>query len=98
MGKNDYNQKQNPCDTFLLNQEYDIMNLDELLNILHMKKRILQTKALYPYEIHHTEKSGYFTLVDDDKAPTGKKKSVNVVRKSCGMRLQNGTLTPRTET
>lgn len=50
------------------------MNLDEVLNILQMKKRIQQAKALHPYEIHHTEKSGYFTVVDDDTAPTGKKK------------------------
>lgn len=64
----------NSCDTFTLYREYDIMNLDEVLNILQMKKRIQQAKALHPYEIHHTEKSGYFTVVDDDTAPTGKKK------------------------
>lgn len=74
MERKDNNQARNPCDIFSLNQEYDIMNLDEVLNILHMKKRIQRTKALHPYEIHYTEKSGYFTLVDDDTAPTGKKK------------------------
>lgn len=64
----------NSCDVFTLYREYDIMNLDEVLNILQMKKRIQQTKALHPYEIHHTEKSGYFTIVDDESAPTGKRK------------------------
>lgn len=64
----------NSCDTFTLYRKYDIMNLDEVLNILQMKKRIQQAKALHPYEIHHTEKSGYFTVVDDETAPTGKKK------------------------
>lgn len=64
----------NSFDTFTLYRKYDIMNLDEVLNILQMKKRIQQAKALHPYEIHHTEKSGYFTVVDDETAPTGKKK------------------------
>lgn len=50
------------------------MNYDEVLNILNMKKRIQQAKALHPYEIHCTEKSGYFTKVDDDTQPTGKRK------------------------
>lgn len=47
---------------------------DEVLNILTMKKRIQQAKQLHPYEIHHTEKSGWFTVVDDISAPTGKRK------------------------
>lgn len=51
-----------------------MLNLDEVLNILTMKKHIQQAKALHPYEIHHTDKSGYFTIVDDVTAPTGKKK------------------------
>lgn len=83
MGIKDNNQKQNPCDIFSLNQEYDIMILNEVLNAFHMKKRIQQTKALHPYEIHYTEKSGYFTLVDNDTAPTGKKK----IRKSSEEKL-----------
>ncbi len=83
MGRKDNNQKQNPYDIFSLNQEYDIMILDEVLNAFNMKKRIQQTKALHPYEIHYTEKSGYFTLVDDDTAPTGKKK----IRKSSEEKL-----------
>lgn len=53
---------------------YDILDLDEALNLLNMKKRIQQTKAMHPYEIHHTEKSGYFTEVDDITRPTGKRK------------------------
>lgn len=64
----------NSRNNFTLNREYDIMYLDEVLNILQMKKRIQQAKALHPYEIHHTEKSGYYTVVDDETAPTGKKK------------------------
>lgn len=48
-----------------------------------MKRRIQQAKALHPYEIHHTEKSGYFTIVDDITAPTGKKK----IRKSSEEKL-----------
>lgn len=51
-----------------------MLDLDEVLNILTMKKHIQQAKALHPYEIHHTDKSGYFTIVDDVTAPTGKKK------------------------
>lgn len=61
-------------DIFTFCREYDTIELDEVLNILQMKKRIQQAKALHPYEIHYTEKSGYFTDVDDDTAPTGKKK------------------------
>ena len=64
----------NSRNNFTLNREYDIMYLDEVLNILQMKKRIQQAKALHPYEIHHTEKSGYYTVVDDETAPTGKRK------------------------
>lgn len=51
-----------------------IIKMDEVLDIINMKKRIQQAKALHPYPIHHTEKSGYFTEVDDVTAPTGKRK------------------------
>lgn len=64
----------NSINNFTSYQEYDILDLDEVLNILTMKKHIQQAKALHPYEIHHTDKSGYFTIVDDVTAPTGKKK------------------------
>ena len=64
----------NSNNNFTLNREYDILELDEVLDILHMKKRIQQAKTLHPYEIHYTEKSGFFTVVDDVTAPTGKKK------------------------
>ncbi len=64
----------NSFDTFTLYREYDTIKLDEVLNILNMKKRIQQAKALHPYEIHYTEKSGYFTVVDDVISPTGKRK------------------------
>jgi len=64
----------NSINNFTSYQEYDMLDLDEVLNILTMKKHIQQAKALHPYEIHHTDKSGYFTIVDDVTAPTGKKK------------------------
>lgn len=51
-----------------------IIKMDEVLDIINMKKRTQQAKALHPYPIHHTEKSGYFTEVDDVTAPTGKRK------------------------
>lgn len=52
----------------------DIISVDEALDIIEMKKNIQNAKAMHPYEIHHTEKSGWFTVVDDDTAPTGKRK------------------------
>lgn len=52
----------------------DKITLDEALNMINMKKNIQNAKAMHPYEIHHTEKSGYFTEVDDMTAPTGKRK------------------------
>lgn len=55
-------------------QNYDIIDIDEVLNIVSMKKRIKQVKELHPYEIHHTETSGWFTKVDDVTQPTGKRK------------------------
>lgn len=51
----------------------DKIDLDELSNIINMKKRIRQTKELHPYEISYTEKSGFYTFVDDDTRPTGKR-------------------------
>jgi integrase len=50
------------------------IDADEALNIINMKKRIEEIKKLHPYEIHHTEKSGWFTVVDDTTTPTGKRK------------------------
>ncbi len=62
---------------FYLN-ENDKIEMDEMLdNIIEMKKRnqqIKQIKHLHPYEIHSTEKSGWFTVVDDPTQPTGKRK------------------------
>ena len=43
-------------------QNYDTIELDEVLKIVNMKKRLKQAQALHPYEIHHTETSGWFTL------------------------------------
>ena len=55
-------------------QNSDKINYDEVLNIITMKKNIQQAKKMHPYEIHYTEKSGWFTEVDDTTRPTGKRK------------------------
>ena len=58
--------------------ENDIIEMDEMLDkVLEMRKRIQQIKQIkemHPYEIHSTEKSGWFTNVDDASQPTGKRK------------------------
>lgn len=48
---------------------------DEALNIIKMKINIQKAKEMHPYPIHYSEKSGYFTSVDDNTQPTGKKKN-----------------------
>jgi len=55
------------------NQDGTII-MDEVLNMVNMRKNIQRVKAMHPYEIHYTEKSGYFTNVDDDTQPSGKRK------------------------
>ena len=55
-------------------QNSDKINYDEVLNIITMKKNIQQAKKMHPYDIHYTEKSGWFTEVDDTTRPTGKRK------------------------
>ncbi len=65
----DYIEKDFTCDLIC-----DTMNIDEALNILNMKKRIQQAKKMHPYPIYHTEKSGWFTVVDDITSASGKKK------------------------
>lgn len=58
--------------------ESGIIEMDEMLDkIVEMKKRIQQIKQIkemHPYEIHSTEKSGWFTSVDDPTQPNGKRK------------------------
>lgn len=54
--------------------ENDILKLNGTLKTLYMEKRILKAKQLHPYKIYHTEKSGYFTSVDDDRSSYGKRK------------------------
>jgi hypothetical protein len=63
--------KQDPFSSMLGD---DILELDEVLDLINMKKRIQQAKSLHPYEIHHTDASGYFTKVDDPTQPSGKRK------------------------
>ena len=51
---------------------------DEALNIIKMKINIQKAKEMHPYPIHYSEKSGYFTSVDDilsgEKIPEDKVK------------------------
>lgn len=61
----------------------DTLDYDEVLNILSMKRNIQRVKKLHPYEIHHTEKSGWFTEIDDVTSATGKRK----IRKSSEEKL-----------
>lgn len=63
----------------------DIMDYDEMLDIINMKKSIQQARKKHNHEIHHTEKSGWFTVVDDVTAPTGKRK----IRKCSEEKLWN---------
>lgn len=72
-----YKNKQNKQNTTnLLNflEKCAIINEDEVLEILAMNKNLQKAKEMHPYEIHHTEKSGWFTEVDDSTQPTGKRK------------------------
>ena len=50
------------------------IKMNELSDIQYMIKRLKQAKAMHNYEIHHTDKSGWFTVVDDDTQPSGKRK------------------------
>lgn len=61
------------------------MNYDEALDLINMKKRIQQAKAMHPYEVYHSEKSGYYTKVDDCTRPDGKRK----IRKCSEEKLWN---------
>lgn len=56
--------------------ERGIINVDgEMLEEIAMKtKEIQQIKKKHKYPIYHSEKSGYFTMVEDDSAPGGKRK------------------------
>lgn len=52
----------------------DKIDYDEVLDMITMKKNIQRAKKIHPYDIHYTEKSGWFTEVDDTTRPTGKRK------------------------
>ena len=52
----------------------DNISIDQVTDIFEMKKNIRNAKSIHPYEIHYTESSGYFTVVDDVTAPSGKRK------------------------
>jgi len=48
--------------------------LNRAIKEFEMKKRIIKAKNIHEYPIHHTEKSGWFTVVDDSSRPDGKRK------------------------
>lgn len=73
----------------------DNIEVDEVLNILKMKKYIQQAKQLHPYEIHYTEKSGYFTNVDDATQPNGLRKIRRSTKESLWDALANWYLDNR---
>lgn len=50
------------------------MSEDEVLNLVKMRKAIKNAQKQHPYKIHHTDKSGWFTNVDDPSCPNGKRK------------------------
>lgn len=52
----------------------DIISVEEELKILNMKKNIIEVKKQHSYKIYHSDASGWFTTVDDDSRPNGKKK------------------------
>ena len=52
----------------------DTIDYEEALKMLEMQKRHLQAEKLHPYPIYHTEKSGWFTMVDDPSHKGGKRK------------------------
>lgn len=52
----------------------DMMSDDEVLKKINMKKAVKFAMESHKYEIHHTEKSGWFTNVDDLTKETGKRK------------------------
>ncbi len=52
----------------------DMMDLDEVLKKIEMRQKLKKAKSMHPYEIHHTDASGFFTNVDDPTRPSGKRK------------------------
>ena len=65
-----------------------IDNMEDVLEILNMKKKIKQVQKMHPYAINHTEKSGWFTIVDDITAKGGKRK----IRKATEEKLWNALI------
>ena len=58
------------------------MELDEILIKLQMKQDLKKAKAMHPYKVYHTEKSGYYTTVDDPTCTSGKRKIRRSTEKS----------------
>lgn len=52
----------------------DMMEEDEVSKRLEMKKSVKHAMKQHPYEIYHSEKSGWFTSVDDPTQKSGKRK------------------------
>ncbi|MCI9017424.1 MAG: site-specific integrase [Lachnospiraceae bacterium] len=61
----------------------DMMQEDEVQNIINMKRAVKYAMKKHPYKVYCTEKSGWFTTVDDPTHPDGKKK----IRKSSEEKL-----------
>ncbi len=65
---------------FMLNHmlENDIISMDEVLSRLMIKKRLETARKLHPRRINHSDKSGYYTYVDDATKSSG----LRLIRKS----------------
>ena len=65
------------------NYDKDIAEIEGMLNSIKTKQRHLQAQMLHKNPIHYTQKSGWFTEVDDITMPNGKRK----IRKSTEEKL-----------
>lgn len=61
----------------------DVIMLERAIKEFEMKKKILKAKTIHEYPVHHTDSSGWFTVVDDPTRPEGKRK----IRKSSEEKL-----------
>ena len=61
----------------------EVIMLERAIKEFEMKKKIIKVKQIHEYPVHHTESSGWFTVVDDSSKPDGKRK----IRKSTEEKL-----------
>lgn len=71
--------------SFIAGINNDIMDIEKALQAIKMKEKIATALKLHPYPIYHSEKSGWFTLVDDPNYKGGKRK----IKKSTEEKLMN---------